>query len=208
MKAIDLLLNASRPYKTFTVDINGVKVPLLARKPGALDAAKIGEAWNTAYEAAMSKAISKENVDTDALYRNLQRQDNDRLAEYISKADRLDMVGDAQLLCGDKPADSPEVQAKLDEMQKARYDELVAEPREQLISMAFDRRNHIHGLLDAQAAANRVTVMVMVYDADQSLAFESEEQVKMLPEKTIEEILAKASEALEEPEASPLTSAA
>lgn len=207
---IEQLLNAARPMKKFWVMIGDTKVEMQARRPGAIEAQKILDSWNDTYEKSRERILKNDQKeDLNLLERSLRRQANDRLAKYIARADRLELLGEAQMLCDDKPVDDPMVQAKLEELILEREKNLAeGETRDTLIEMALERRAHIQAMIEAQVAQMRTAIVQMVYSPDGARAFANEEELGQLPETVIEDIFDKANKVLEEPKDDPLKSAA
>lgn len=203
---LSILINASRPFKKFEVTIGEQKFDLYARRPGNAESAVIGKVWTDTYEASLRRL--DETDESSAIHRNLCRQPNNKLATYIAKADRIDFIGDAQVECGDKPADDPQVTARVDEMVAEREAELATYDREQLIKLAMDRKNNIQAFIDANTASLRASLKYAVFAAEGEPLVTSDEQLDNLTEDAIEKIVQAANKALEVPkDADPLPSA-
>jgi hypothetical protein len=181
-EALLRLLQATRPYKEFIVDIDGDPQIYYARRPGSIESARVSKAFDEAY--AKSKRES-ENTDYSSLYTLLKRQDNKRLAEFIVRADEREYLAEASMLNNDAPLTDPQVKKDAAEMAKAKQAEYEAYSHEDLLKKAWERREHFQAMEDGQTAANYMMAVVTLFckneDGTYDPLFENIEEARQLP---------------------------
>lgn len=206
--ALTRLLNATRPYKPFSVKIGDDTFEYFARRPGSIESARVSKAFDEAYHDSKQ---SQGDPDYTSLYTLLKRQDNDKLASFIVKADKRDYLQEASMLNNDAPLDDERVIKDADELANVKHKEYVDMPHDDLLSKAWERREHFQAIEDGQNAANYMMAVVTLYTQEGNAylpLFDSIDTARQLPINSLVAVMTEAFKVIAEDQTdSPLPSA-
>jgi hypothetical protein len=175
-KTLERLLNAGRPLKTFSIELNGETFHLQTKAPTIAISQASSDIWNDAYAASLKK--SEESPVTGA---DLKRFSNSQLAKFISRADRRDLAYEASAENDDKPIEDPVVKKRTDELVLEREQEILANvPQEEMLRLATERQAHFNAVRDANTASARYQVRALVMDDEGNPLITSDAELEEL----------------------------
>jgi cation transport regulator ChaC len=182
MSNLTLLLNASRPFKPFQVEINDVKVDLFARKPSLGEQKDIDATFSETYQSTLEKYDTA--TSTADIFAGIRRLPAEKLARYIAEADRRDLTSEsANELDKSDLTDSDVValtETKINEREATLREKYTLE---EMQHVAMQRRAHFYALAQAQEAMARVLASRTIYNTatEKDYLFATLEDVESMP---------------------------
>lgn len=200
--ALKRLLNAARPYKAFSLTIDGRVFDGFVRKASLAEAQEISATWDKNYNDTIALYNSEGRPADQGLtiiFENLKRQKKHTLARFIVTAEEGDLAIEADtLLGGDADRQTQTFKDQFESLKETREKELLEFKEEDLLQLAMDRRVHFYAVEQANNAVTRKMAQLTIFDEDKNPFFNSEEEVKELPSGILDQLMDAATKAIAE----------
>lgn len=202
------LVNATRPFKPFSIEAGDEKFDLLSRRLSAAETAVINQVYNDEYNSALEILEKADSSDLSNMRRTFERQKKDRLIEYIQQAERSEYLSTASSELDDLPFDSPIVINRANEIQEDVKSLYKGAPDEEIVDKALEKRAYVYAAVKASEKRNVQILYFSIYketDEGNELAFESPEEIlQSLDSNTIGELLTALATTIGEQKTDPL----
>lgn len=190
---LQLMQEASRPFKDFTFEINGKSFDLKTRNLSAIESDFLTQAFNEEFDRVASE-LEAGSVDTTMLRRSLQRQSKEKLCRLIISADRTEFLQEASTELDDKPFSDKAVQELAKKKQEEGLEVLLSKSEDLVLDAAMERRAFVIASIKATDYQNLTFLRYAVYHEEKGEVkrlFATTEDVACLDRKTIGDLISK-----------------
>jgi hypothetical protein len=205
MDALQRLVAKTRPFKTFTLKLEGGDEAFQVRRTSVLENEQINQVYTKTYDEAVKRVQDDTSVDYSLMHRDLAKRKPEELAKYIAEATRPDIESDVRDLydAPSEEADDKEVaeyEAMIEKRTSEEVEKFAAELKthsmDELLESALDKREHFQALYEANRARMRLIASLTIYTTDGERLFPTTDDVGALDEKTLNDLIKAASDAL------------